>query len=371
MPTFRRSTSPRRAREHPLTVSPLALGRSRLPSLPRIISHARKLKNALLARGGAPSRAPPSAAPTSGRANKKKRKADAALAAASADPAEAIRAAMAAARARGGGGDARPTPRPPPTAAAPTSDPSVSAANRLDVADAAELETILDRHRRGDPLALLGLPPAPVDLYGKVDWATHPVSRMGEVTMRAKVMALRADPERCPHPLAAAARDAVNAAVDSLTNRDARKDALTRAVRRRVEEMRRDGVGDVAGGYVSSTGVHYAAGAAASETANYKPDGDAHGPATNPAAAMKHPPASRNNAPSVADGADVGAGAGAGLGLGFGSGDAGGADARPAAKEAAKEAANGAANGAAKRAAGDAALEARLKLAKRRGPTFM
>ena len=362
MPTFRRSSS-RRAREHPLTVPPLPLGRSRLPSLPRVISHARKLKNALLARGGAPSRAPPSAAPTSGRANKKKRKADAALAA-SADPAEAIRAAMAAARARGGGGDARPTPRPPTTATAPTSDPSVSAANRLDVADAAELETIVDHHRRGDPLALLGLPPAPVDLYGKVDWATHPVSRMGEVTMRAKVMALRADPERCPHPLAAAARDAINAAVESLTNRDARKDALTRAVRRRVEEMRRDGVGDVAGGYVSSTGVHYAAGAAASETANYKPDGDAHGPATNPAAGNKLPPGSRN----VAVGADVGAGAGAGLGLGFGSGDADGPGARPAAKEAAKGAANGAANGA---AAGDAALEARLKLAKRRGPTFM
>ena len=180
--------------------------------------------------------------------------------------------------------------------------------------------------------------------------------------MRAKVMALRADPERCSHPLAAAARDAIHAAVESLTDRDARKDALTRAVRRRVEEMRRDGVGDVAGGYVSSTGVHYAAGAAASETANYKPDGDAHGPTTNPAAGNKQPPGSRN-APSVADGADVGAGTGARLGLDFGSGDADGPGARPAAKDAAKEAANG--------SAGDAALEARLKLAKRRGPTFM
>ena len=332
---------------HPLTVPPPDPGHFRLPFLPRIISHARKLKDALLARGGggALSRAPsaPSGGLPSGRAKKKKRKADAALAAA--DPAEAIRAAMAAARARGGGGD-RPV-RPPTTTT--TTTPSVSAANRLDVASAAELETIVDNHRRGDELALLGLPPAPVDLHGKVDWSTHPVSRMGEVAMRAKVMALRADPVRCRHPLAADAVAAVDAAVAALTDRDARKDVLTRAVRRRVQEMRRDGVGDVAGGYVSSTGVHYAAGAAASETANHAPDGDAHGPATKPGATNARTPKK--------EGAGVGFDSGEGTGVGFGSGEEG------TPKEAAKE--------EAKEEGGDAAREARTTFAKRRGPSFM
>ena len=258
---------------------------------------------------------------------------------------------MAAARARGGGGETRPV-RPPTTTT--TTTPSVSAANRLDVASAAELETIVDNHRRGDELALLGLPPAPVDLHGKVDWSTHPVSRMGEVAMRAKVMALRADPVRCRHPLAADAVAAVDAAVAALTDRDARKDALTRAVRRRVEEMRRDGVGDVAGGYVSSTGVHYAAGAAASETANHAPDGDAHGPATKPGATNAR--TTKKEGVEVGfdsgEGTGVGFDSGEGTGVGFGSGEEG------TPKEAAKE-------------AGDAAREARTKLAKRRGPSFM
>lgn len=348
--TCRLSSPHENACAHPLTVPPPDPGHFRLPFPPRIISHARKLKDALLARGGGgetrPVR-PPSGGLPSGRAKKKKRKADAALAAA--DPAEAIRAAMAAARARGGGGETRPV-RPPTTTT--TTTPSVSAANRLDVASAAELETIVDNHRRGDELALLGLPPAPVDLHGKVDWSTHPVSRMGEVAMRAKVMALRADPVRCRHPLAADAVAAVDAAVAALTDRDARKDVLTRAVRRRVEEMRRDGVGDVAGGYVSSTGVHYAAGAAASETANHAPDGDAHGPATKPGAT--------NARTTKKEGVEVGFDSGEGTGVGFGSGGEG--TPKEAAKEATKEAA---------KEAGDAAREARTKLAKRRGPSFM
>ena len=236
--TCRLSSPHENACAHPLTVPPpipvtSASPSSRASSATRENSKTPSSPAAAAARLARPSA--PSGGLPSGRAKKKKRKADAALAAA--DPAEAIRAAMAAARARGGGGD-RPV-RPPTTTT--TTTPSVSAANRLDVASAAELETIVDNHRRGDELALLGLPPAPVDLHGKVDWSTHPVSRMGEVAMRAKVMALRADPVRCRHPLAADAVAAVDAAVAALTDRDARKDVLTRGATARAGDAPRRG----------------------------------------------------------------------------------------------------------------------------------
>jgi hypothetical protein len=73
-------------------------------------------------------------------------------------------------------------------------------------------------------------------------------------------------------------------------NKVTRKEILTMAVQRRVDEMRRKGEGDVTGGYVSFSGVHYAAGAAASQVANYICDEDgAHGPVNNPGASIKPP----------------------------------------------------------------------------------
>lgn len=61
-----------------------------------------------------------------------------------------------------------------------------------------------------------------------------------------------------------------------LQDKEAKKEILTLAVRRRIDEMRRKGEGDVEGGYVSMTGVHYAAGAAASQ-ARGSQTGNNHG----------------------------------------------------------------------------------------------
>ena len=176
------------------------------PFLPRIISHARKLKDALLARGGgARPRAPPRRLPAAFERSPR-RKTQGGRRAAAADPAGAIRAAMAAARARGGG---RRPPRssthhhhhthpPSPPRTVSTSPPPPNSRPSWTTTVAA----------MSSPSSVSA---GAVDLHGKVDWSTHPVSRMGEVAMRAKVMALRADPVRCRHrspPAPVAAVDA-------------------------------------------------------------------------------------------------------------------------------------------------------------------
>ena len=222
------------------------------------------------------------------------------------DPAEAIRQAMAASKARGGGslggGAWRDDSVARPTAAGrvalgKSGDAVVGAVNdRIGVASEEEIHDILRHFRSKDYLKLLGLPGAPVDRYGKVEWQTHVVNRPGEIAVKSKVMSLRVEPSRNKHPQAAEAYAAVNEAARTLQDKEGKKSILTLAVQRRVDEMRRKGEGDVQGGYVSMTGVHYAAGAAASQVANYKGEDDgAHGPAMNPGASLK-PPTSALNA---------------------------------------------------------------------------
>ena len=97
---------------------------------------------------------------------------------------------------------------------------------------------------------------------------------------------MRLEPSRCHHPLASEAYECALDAARALQGKDSRRKILTLAVQRRIEDMRKKGEGDVEGGYVSMTGVHYAAGAAASAVANYRgEDEGAHGPALKPAAA--------------------------------------------------------------------------------------
>lgn len=159
---------------------------------------------------------------------------------------------------------------------------------RLAAASEAEVLEILSRFKARDFLSLLGFPGAPVDDRGKCDWKTHPVSKPGDVALRAKLLTLRLDPSLPgAHSAAREAFDAVAYVLKQLDDKEAKKEILTNAVRRRVEQMRRENIGDVRGGYVSVTGVHYAAGAAAAQVSDYKADDAGEGPAMNPAARLR------------------------------------------------------------------------------------
>ena len=147
---------------------------------------------------------------------------------------------------------------------------------------------VLARFRARDFLRLLGFPGAPVDDRGGCDWETHPVSKPGDVALRAKLLTMRLDPELAgAHPLAAEARDCVCETLKLLDDKETKREILTNATRRRVDEMRAKNIGDVRGGYVSATGVHYAAGAAAAAVSDYKADDAGEGPAMNPAARIR------------------------------------------------------------------------------------
>ena len=207
------------------------------------------------------------------------------------DPAAAVRAAMAAAKARGGGvvggGDAVKR-APGSSSGGPGFYGGSNTTARLAAASEAEVLEILSRFKARDFLSLLGFPGAPVDDRGKCDWKTHPVSKPGDVALRAKLLTLRLDPSLPgAHSAAKEARDAVAYVLKQLDDKETKKEILTNAVRRRVEQMRRENIGDVRGGYVSVTGVHYAAGAAAAQVSDYKADDAGEGPAMNPAARLR------------------------------------------------------------------------------------
>ena len=221
---------------------------------------------------------------------------------AAADPAAAVAAAMAAAKARGGGvvggGDA--VKRAPGSGSGGARallvsgrgpagpGPGPGGKTSLAAASEAEVLDVLARFRARDYLRLLGLPGAPVDDRGRCDWKTHPVSKPGDVALRAKLLQMRLDPESAgAHPLAAEARRAVCETLRLLDDKETKREILTLATRRRVDEMRAKNIGDVRGGYVSATGVHYAAGAAAAAIADYKTDDAGEGPAMNPAARIR------------------------------------------------------------------------------------
>ncbi len=217
------------------------------------------------------------------------------------DPAAAIKAAMAEAKARGGGviggsaktqagaitatGMAALPVGDTPDSVRTVEDSIAAATNDIEAATDDEVLRVLESYKSQDFLSLLGLPGVWVDASGQATWDKHPAMSTGTVALKAKLLALRLEPSRCPHPLAAEAYECALDAARALQGKDSRRKILTLAVQRRIEDMRRKGEGDVEGGYVSMTGVHYAAGAAASAVANYRgEDEGAHGPALNPAA---------------------------------------------------------------------------------------
>tara|TARA_B110000977_G_scaffold201507_1_gene296515 strand:- start:22463 stop:23263 length:801 start_codon:yes stop_codon:yes gene_type:complete len=192
---------------------------------------------------------------------------------------------MAAARARGGGvvggGEA--------TKAANTLNASSGLLTQGKTTPASEEEilNILKSFRCNDFLNLFGFPGAPVDNRGKCEWKHHPVSKAGDVAVKSKLLSIKLDPGlNGAHALAGEAQKCVLEAAKILDDKEQRKEILTVAVRKRVMEMRSKNIGDVHGGYISMTGVHYAAGAAAAQVNDYAPEANGEGPAMNPAARL-------------------------------------------------------------------------------------
>ena len=251
--------------------------------------HVSSFKRALAGSDLARRAALPAGAP---RANKKQKTSHEVVPAA-ADPAAAVAAAMAAAKARGGGvvggGDAvKRVPGSGSGGARALLFSGPGGSSSLAAASEAEVLDVLARFRARDFLRLLGFPGAPVDDRGRCDWKTHPVSKPGDVALRAKLLTMRLDPESAgAHALAGEARDAVCETLRLLDDKETKREILTIATRRRVDEMRAKNIGDVRGGYVSATGVHYAAGAAAAAVSDYKADDAGEGPAMNPAARIR------------------------------------------------------------------------------------
>ena len=137
---------------------------------------------------------------------------------------------------------------------------------RMGLATGEVIEKILSAHARQDFLELLNLRDVPIDSLGKVEWSGHEAMRTNEVAMRCKLLSLRLDSSRNMHPKAPLAARAVQNALDLMSNKETRREILTEAVRRKVDELRASGNSQFQGGYVTLTGIHYGSGATASRT---------------------------------------------------------------------------------------------------------
>lgn len=166
---------------------------------------------------------------------------------------------------------------------------------RMGLATEREIEDILRRHAEKDFLSLLNLREVPIDSMGRVEWAGHEAMKLNEIAMRCKLLTLRLDSSRNSHPRAPLAKRAVENVLDLMSHKETRREFLTLAVRRKVDELRAEGKIQ-GGGHVSFTGVHYGSGAAATRLAeenyvskdmmNEMPTYDAsiHAPDAHPAA---------------------------------------------------------------------------------------
>ena len=143
---------------------------------------------------------------------------------------------------------------------------------RMGVATGEEIEEILRAHEARDFLRLLKLREVSIDHVGRVDWAGHEAMKTNEIAMRCKLLSLRLDASRNSHPKASLAQRAVKNVLDLLSHNDTRREFLTIAVRKRVDELRAEGKLSP-GGHVTITGVHYGSGATATRAAeeNYVP----------------------------------------------------------------------------------------------------
>ena len=137
---------------------------------------------------------------------------------------------------------------------------------RLGVATGQEIEDILRFHEERDFLRLLKLREVSIDHVGRVEWAGHEAMKVNEIAMRCKLLSLRLDVSRNSHPKAPLAQRAVKNVLDLLSHNETRREFLTIAVRKRVDELRAEGK-LAPGGHVTITGVHYGSGAAATRAA--------------------------------------------------------------------------------------------------------
>ena len=131
-----------------------------------------------------------------------------------------------------------------------------------------EVERMLEQCKKKMFFAIFKLPKAPVDdLTGKCEWRGHPATSGNAVLLESKMVQMRLMKSKEVDESLGDACERCTEDIKELTrvfsDRKLRDSILKREVERRVEELIAEGNEDLAGGFVTVTGIHYGTGAAA------------------------------------------------------------------------------------------------------------
>ncbi|CAL6282196.1 unnamed protein product [Bathycoccus prasinos] len=131
-----------------------------------------------------------------------------------------------------------------------------------------EVERMLEQCKKKMFFAIFKLPKAPVDdLTGKCEWRGHPATSGNAVLLESKMVQMRLMKTKEVDESLGDACERCTEDIKELTrvfsDRKLRDSILKRKVERRVEELIAEGNEDLAGGFVTVTGIHYGTGAAA------------------------------------------------------------------------------------------------------------
>jgi len=131
-----------------------------------------------------------------------------------------------------------------------------------------EVERMLEQCKKKMFFAIFKLPKAPVDdLTGKCEWRGHPATSGNAVLLESKMVQMRLMKTKEVDESLGDACERCTEDIKELTrvfsDRKLRDSILKREVERRVEELIAEGNEDLAGGFVTVTGIHYGTGAAA------------------------------------------------------------------------------------------------------------
>ena len=131
-----------------------------------------------------------------------------------------------------------------------------------------EVERMLEQCKKKMFFAIFKLPKAPVDdLTGKCEWRGHPATSGNAVLLESKMVQMRLMKTK---EVDESLGDACERCIEDIkeltrvfSDQKLRNSILKREVERRVEELIAEGNEDLAGGFVTVTGIHYGTGAAA------------------------------------------------------------------------------------------------------------
>lgn len=131
-----------------------------------------------------------------------------------------------------------------------------------------EVERMLEQCKKKMFFAIFKLPKAPVDdLTGKCEWRGHPATSGNAVLLESKMVQMRLmktkEVDESLGDACVRCTEDIKELTRVFSDQKLRNSILKREVERRVEELIAEGNEDLAGGFVTVTGIHYGTGAAA------------------------------------------------------------------------------------------------------------